>query len=401
MSETAQLTTFRYEAQTRDGHTLSGQLDADSAEAAQSALSQSGLAVIEIERASRPARARRLGGADFATFNQQLAQLTQAGLPIEEGLRLIAQDMPGRGTAAAVQQVADDIEAGTPLDEAFERHQANFPPLYGRLIRAGVQSHQLPAVLFSLGRHLELLQRLRATLWRAAAYPMVVLIAVAALLAFMGQVIVPPFRAMFADFDVQLPILTKTVLASATWTPIAALVVAGVVVLGVCLWLSARATGRAQAFVDYVLMPVPLIGAILKRNLAARWCDALRLGVDAGLDLPDALALAGDVTASPKAQADSRTLIETVESGQMIRAHAPLQAVPSAVPAAIQLGAERRDLGGVLADLARMYHQQAEFRMQAMQTLMTPILLALLTVVIGTVTIGLFLPLVTLMQSLM
>ena len=102
---------------------------------------------------------RALGGDDFVAFNQQLAQLAKAGLPLERGLRLIAADL-GRGRLArAITEVADELERGTPLAEAFDRHRGRFPSLYGRLVDAGVRSGNLSEVLLNLGRHLDMGQR--------------------------------------------------------------------------------------------------------------------------------------------------------------------------------------------------------------------------------------------------
>ncbi|MFW6061157.1 MAG: type II secretion system F family protein [Phycisphaeraceae bacterium] len=402
MSTTTSLPSFRYQAQTRGGHAISGQIDAPSADDAHHALLDSGLSVIELEQAEqRSPRPRRLGGADFVAFNEQLAQLTKAGLPIEEGLRLIAQDMPSRRMADAVQRVVDELESGTPLEEAFEKHRGHFPPLYAQLVAAGVRSHQLPAVLFSLGRYLELLARLRATLWRACAYPAMVFLSIAAVLVFIGYFIVPPFEDIMADFGAEVPALTTTVFTLAQWTPhLAGALVLLVLAVALC-GVGAIATGRMQALIDHVLMPIPLIGPILQRNLVARWCDGLRLGVEAGLDLPAAIAMASDVTASPRAQHDGQALIETIEVGRPLNVHPPLRTLPRVVPVAMHLGAERHDLAGVLADLARLYQQQAEFRVQTMQMVLTPVFLLLMAFVIGTIVGALFLPLVSLMNELM
>ena len=98
-----------------------------------------------------------------------------------DGLRLIAADLRGGGGALSrtVEQVAAELERGTPLPEAFEKYKGQFPSLYGRLVGAGVRAGNLPGVLFNLGRHLELVQRLREALWRSLAYPLAILVGLA------------------------------------------------------------------------------------------------------------------------------------------------------------------------------------------------------------------------------
>ncbi|MEX2388339.1 MAG: type II secretion system F family protein [Phycisphaeraceae bacterium] len=393
---------FAYEAQSGDGHALSGTIEASSAEDARNTLTGMGLRLVELEQQVASAvRPRALRGAEFAAFNQQLAQLTEAGLPVERGLRLIARDMGNARLAGTIETVADELEKGASLPEAFDRHRDKFPPLYGRLIDAGVKSSQLPAVLLSLGQHLELIHRLHATLWRAAAYPIIVLLGIVAVMAFLGMAIVPGFREIFEDFDTRLPALTESVFAAAEWMP--ALSIGGLVVLVTAIvgwWLLALG-GRAQAVSDYVLMPLPLIGPVLRANLVARWCDAARLGVQAGLDLPAAFDLAGEAVASPLALRDAAALRQTLEAGRPLDDHPRLLVIPATVPTAIHLASQRHDLSAMLENLTRMYQQQADLRLSTLQITLTPLLLIFMAMMIGVVVSALFLPLVQLMNSVM
>src|SRR5690348_17070364 len=143
-------TTFAYAAQTYDGQALSGTIDAADLTDAARRLETLRLRVIRLDKVAKPPRPRRLGEEDFTTFNQQLAQLTAAGMPIERGLRLVAEDMRSGRLAQAVHSVADELERGASLPEAFERHHRLFPPLYGTLVGAGVRSGNLSGMLLNL-----------------------------------------------------------------------------------------------------------------------------------------------------------------------------------------------------------------------------------------------------------
>ncbi|MFA9480378.1 type II secretion system F family protein [Phycisphaerales bacterium AB-hyl4] len=399
---TLQRRTFRYEAQSPDGHALAGTIEADTADEARHSLSDMGVRLVEFEMQDETAaRSRPLHGGHFAAFNQQLAQLTAAGLPVERGLRLIARDMNNPRLAQTVNDVATELEQGASLPEAFDRHRQKFPRLYGRLVDAGVRAIQLPAVLFNLGQHLELIQRLHATLWRAAAYPIVVLAGIVAVMVFLGVVIVPGFRDVFRDFDMQLPVQTEFVFAVSEWMPAIAVLVVVLLVGGVMGWKLLTWNGRAQAVSDQFFMPWPLLGPVLRANLVARWCDAVRLGVQAGMDLPAALELAGEAVNSPLVRRDVRALRETLEAGQPLDEHPRLAVIPATVPAAIHLASQRHDLAEMMENLARMYQQQAELRLTTLQITLTPLLLVVLALIIGTVVSAMFLPLIQLMQSVM
>ena len=136
-----------------------------------------------------------------------------------------------------------------------------------------------------------------------------------------------------------------------------------------------------------------MIGIVIKRNMVARWCDALSLGVHAGLDLPKAVELACNAMASPSLKRDGQRLIAHLESGGALDAMAGGGSViPAAVPAAISLGSEQHDLVTTLDSLGEMYQRQAELRLGAVRALFGPILIVLLGSMIFVVIIARLLP---------
>lgn len=435
-------THFTYQAQTDSGQRMSGVVEAPGTDAAVAYLEALRLRVISIEPLNRdPNRvsaadtggngdtaaaataaagtARPLRGEDFVAFNQQLAHLTKAGLPVERGLRLIAADMRRGKLARTVNQVAEELERGTPLPEAFDKHRDKFPPLYGRLVEAGVKTGNLSGVLLNLGQHLHLVQRLRGALWRAVTYPAAVFVGLLLVLTFLGVTVVPQFETlyeeMFADakprFDWRsqtyepkptIPPVTLALFAASRAAP-AVMVALLALVAGVPLaWAALRAAGRGGWLVDRLVLPLPLVGPVLRNNLAARWCDAVRLGVSAGLDLPAAIRLAGDATDSPRLRREGEALVALLEAGQPLAAAtaARRRVLPATVPAAIELASGHHDLPHTLQTLAEMFQRQAEARLAAIPAVLTPMLLILISVVIGFVIAGLLLPMTTLLRNL-
>jgi type II secretory pathway component PulF len=391
---------FAYEAQTADGEPMTGTIDAPDVEHATRQLQALRLRVVRIEPVSRPRRSAPLRGDDFIAFNQQLSQLTAAGLPVEQGLRLIAQDMRSGRLAATVEQVAAELERGTPLGEAFDKHRAKFPPLYGRLIEAGVRAHNLPGILLNLGRHLELVSRIRAMLWRAMSYPLMVLIGLMIVLLFLTTSVIPQFEQTFRDFGIKLPVITQLMLSSAYWLPPLLIALIGLIVVPIVLWPILRASGWSGPIVEHVLLHFPLIGTVLRRNLVARWCDALRIGVEAGLDLPAAIALAGDAVGSSKLRDDGQRLVGALESGVPLEAGRPTRLIPHTVVAALELAQSHHDLPTTLATLSQMYQQQAETRLGMIPAILTPLLLILTALVIGFVVLALFAPFLSLLRAI-
>ncbi|MDQ3440397.1 MAG: type II secretion system F family protein [Planctomycetota bacterium] len=393
-------TSFAYEAQTEQGQPLSGTIDAPDAEHASNLLQSLRVRVLRIDPVGFAARSAPLRGEDFASFNQQLAHLTAAGLPVEHGLRLIAQDMRSGRLAETIRTVAGELERGTPMGEAFDRHREKFPPLYGRLVEAGVRSGNLSGMLLNLGRHLELVNRLRGMMWRATAYPLIVLVVLLVVLLFISGWIIPQFESLFADFGVRLPQVTQLLLGTSGWLPPLLIGFLAAIALVVLLWPILRLSGGDQVVVEALVLPAPLVGPVLRRNMIARWCDALRLGVDAGLDLPRAIGLANEAVGSRALRRDGETLITTLEQGRPLdEAALRLRMIPATVSATIELGRGKAQLSETLAALSELYQQQAEVRLNLIPAILTPLMLIFTAVIIGLVVLGLFAPLISLIQA--
>ncbi|HTW94926.1 MAG TPA: type II secretion system F family protein, partial [Tepidisphaeraceae bacterium] len=163
---------FSYKAKTPGEQFISGTINAgDEAQAMQS-LRELGLTEINLTLAATGAP---LSTDDFFAFNQQLAQLAGAGLPVEYSLRLLAQEMRRGRLQSVIEQVAGDMERGKTMAQAIDARRGQFPPLYARIIDAGVRCGNLQAVLLNLGRHLSMVKRIQNLLWQTFTYPVLVL----------------------------------------------------------------------------------------------------------------------------------------------------------------------------------------------------------------------------------
>ena len=390
---------FAYEAQTDDGQRINGTIEAANAELAMQRLQAMRLRVMELAPASRPIAGRALRGDDFLAFNQQLAQLAAAGLPVEQGLRFMAADVRRGRLARTIEQLAAELESGTPLEQAFEKFRTRFPPLYGQIIRAGVKSGNLSGVLLSLGRHLDLVQRLRAMLWRAVSYPLLVLVSLGFLLSFLGIVVLPRFGAIYRDLHLELPWVTQALLALSRAAPALLIALLGLIIGLPLAWRLLERPGYSPYVIDSVVIPLPLIGPVLRANLTARWCDMARVGVEAGLDLPTAIELADDAAASPRLADDGRTLIEALSAGKPLTTWR-MRLLPPTVPAAIQFASGQHDLPTTLGALSDMYQRQAELRMAVIPGILTPLLLLLIAMLVAFVIAGLLAPFLSLINGI-
>lgn len=391
---------FAYRAQTRDGQTISGTIDAISLAEATKRLESLPLSGLKIEPAAHIPRPGALRGDDFAAFNQQLAQLTAAGLPVEQGLRLIAAEM-GRGSLRrTLDLVAGDLEKGMTLPQAIEKHRGQFPSLYAHLVDAGIRTGNLPRILLNLGRHLTLVRRLQAMLWRTFPYPILLCFGFIAMVWLFLARVVPQFQGIFKDFHTELPMLTQIVMsisqgASGTMGQVLLTLMGLTVAAFILVWM----TGRERVVGERVLLWIPLIGPVLRRNLISRWCDAVGIGVDAGMDLPAAIGMADDAIGSAALRSDGQAIISAISSGRPIADVRRGRVLPPMVISAIDLSAQKNDLPQGLLSLSQLYQQQAELRLGAAEVILMPMLIIFLGIIIGLVVMAMFAPMISLIDA--
>jgi type IV pilus assembly protein PilC len=175
--------------------------------------------------------------------------------------------------------------------------------------------------------------------------------------------------------------------------------IALVILAVIGLWIMGR-TRRGSDLVERLILPLPLVGPILRWNLLARWCDALYLGVQAGLDFPACIDIANDAVDSRKLSADGKQMIQRLQAGQDIDTATGYRFLPAIIPASLQLGAKQNSLPATVSTLAKMYQEQAEVRLNVLPSALSPVLLLLITVCVGLSVASALIPMIRLIQGL-
>jgi type IV pilus assembly protein PilC len=255
-------------------------------------------------------------------------------------------------------------------------------------------------MLLNLGRHMELVQRLRGAIWRAAAYPLMVMAGVLIVVTFLAFGVIPQFNRLFNDLRLadRLPGLTRAMMMMPQIMPWALGVLGVIAVVIAAMWISMKRSGRENELMERWLLPLPLVGPILHYNLLARWCDAMGLAISGGMDLPQAIEMADDAVVSPALTRDGSALIAALTAGHPLESVTQTKMLPATIVAAIALASKQNDLPAALATLSDMYQQQAQLRLALLPGLLTPILVIVIAIIIGTIILALFLPFLTLLR---
>lgn len=402
----SQCMTLQYRAQTPEGSSFNGTVEALDVQAAYEQLSSLGLTVLEIKPLDRSMfnwPTRGITGMDLQLFNEQLITLTKSGMPVEQGLKMIAHDLSSSRLKTAVTQVVSELDKGQSLPDAFESQKKHFPAMYARLMAIGTSTGRLPRVLMNLSEHLKMVAQLRASLSRAIAYPLTVFLLFMVLMLFILLNILPQFEKLFSDFGPDLPGLTILLIQLSKW---ASGMLPGQVIPGVVwmilppLILFAIVGPWRRNSTDRMMRYVPMIGAVMRRHVVSRWCDGVAMGVNASMDLPQAMQLAADLIHLPSVTQDTMKLIACVQEGRPFSTLPKLNVIPATVLATIELAENGRSLHTSLADLSNMYRQQASLRLLSLESFLMPALLCIVGFFMGTTVIAMMLPLLKLITNL-
>lgn len=396
------MATFQYNALTGAGRLMKGTIEAGSPAEAAETLKQMELNVNVLEKAKPEQPRTPVGRNEFLLFNQQLASITKAGVPLERGLRELSRDIASKSMRRLIADIAADLEAGVPIEDAFGKRAQQFPPLYGRILKAGVETGRLSEMLTSLNRHLELAGHTRRIIFEAVSYPLVILTLGAIIITGVFRFVIPQFRPVLEEMvGGRLNPLTRGVMALADhvlsfWLGVGILVGAGVLGL-----TALAATPAGRRFREGLLLRVPVIGRLYCNSVLSRMAEAMAVLIGAGCDIPEALRLGAVSSGSEKLLLDSEIVAGNVEQGaNILAAGQRARLLPQLFLYSIQLGAQRNELRDNLYSLGEMHADQARVGQAHLQIVLLPLLLALIGGVIATAVLAMFLPIIQVVTSL-
>jgi type II secretory pathway component PulF len=385
---------FEYRAVTAGGARSKGVTHAPSRAEAFRALSAMGLTPIAIH-ALHPRRARRarVRPQDIADFTHRLAVLVAARISLAEGLRSIAEQDAGTRLAGIIDDVARRVESGARVADALAVHEDRFGRVYVRTVRAAEESGSLPAMLDYLADMLERQAETRAQARGALMYPLCVCAVLLLALAFMLVFVVPRFAALFAARGVELPALSRALIAGSEsvqafwWVYLPAAAGAA--------WTLRRfaRTERGSLLIDALLHRVPYVGRALRALGIARFAQVLGVCVGSGVGLIDAIRLAGEASGRPLLATDAARMAEQVRVGGRLRA--VLETCGYLSPFARRMlgaGEEASDLPRMCELVARQHDRQAAQLLKNLGTVIEPVLVVAIAGAVMVIALSIFLP---------
>ena len=336
----------------------------------------------------------------FLIFNQQFMTLVRAGLPIVQGLDLLADRLTDEKLGRHVQAVRDEVKTGTVLSDAFA-NQNVFPAIYVTSVLAGEKSGSLVEVLERYVTYQKLSLALRKKLITSLLYPAVLMVLVICLIVFLVTYVVPNFAALYQSMDAKLPLATTILIAVGTTARNYVLVGFGLLALtigGLYLWSRRPA---AQETLDRIKMSFPLVGEVWTKYQVAQLARVLGTLLLGGIPLVQALETAGRSMGSVLLKkALDRTSHLVREGRALSKALSSTGVIPGLAVDMMEVGESTGALPQMLNSVAEFYEDDVATRMTALLSLIEPAIMIFMGIFVAFVLVALYLPIFSLADSI-
>ena len=364
-------------------------------------------------RAAAPATAQRKGIVLFERktvkprvqmiFTRQLATLIDSGLPLLRALTVLEKQERDKVLKNTIAKLSDAVQGGSTFSEGLSHHPKIFNDLYVNMVRAGELGGVLELVLSRLAEFQEKAQKIKNKVVSAMVYPIIVMFLAVAIMGFLLVFIVPRFEAIFQDMlgDKPLPAITLFVIGTSNAVKNNWAIIIGAVALGV---IGSKLLGRTPAgriAIDRVKLRTPLFGDLLRKTAISRFSRTLGTLVTSGVPILQALNITRETAGNTVIASAISQVHDSVKEGESIVQ--PLEAsgaFPPMVISMIDVGEETGQLPEMLLKIAEVYDDEVDNSVAGLTSMLEPIMIVFLALVVGTIVIALFMPLISIISGL-
>jgi len=392
--------TFRYLAIGPDGQHVEGALEVQSEALAERALWDADFTVVSIRPVRKMPGLKQVFPSLFAvkkreliTFSRQLATLLEAGVPVMRSLELLEEQAGGGTLAEAIRGVARSVRGGSTFADAVREHPAVFPPLYGRLIELGERTGHIEEMLRQIATYMEREEAVIGRVRSALAYPAFVIVLAIVVVAVLMTTALPSLVQLFGEFDGELPITTRILIATTNFTSahrMQLILLTAIVVVGGA-WFFQRPEGKRV--VDRAVLRIPVIRDVVINANAARFSRTLAMLLRAGLPLTEIMELVVRTTDNSVLRREVEAVQQRLLDGEGLSG--PMQAegrYPRMLVQMVAVGEETGTLDGNLEITAEFYTREVDQKVDALTGMLTPALTIVIGVIVAFVALSLVMP---------
>lgn len=389
---------YTYSAKSPTGQTVKGKVEAKNAHGAAAELRDRKLFVISVKAVNEGSLAevqKALFGVkydDIVNFTRQLSTMISAGLPLANALSILSQQSRTQ-MSQLVTAILQDVEGGLTFADSLAKHPKQFDKMYIQLVRAGELGGVLDNVLLRLADNMEKTKAFRGKTKGALIYPVIVIIAMVVVAFIMMIFVIPQMMALYEDFDAELPLPTKFLMAISTFMVNFWWAVIGSIALGIFgfrKWVSTKA-GRLQW--DQIVLRLPLIGPLVVKITLTEFTRTMSLLLTSGVSLLQALEIVMDAVPNTVYQNALTESAKMVEKGvSLSQAISRYQDFPPILQQMTAVGEETGKLDSVLLKLSSYFEQESEQAIKNMTAAIEPMIMIVLGIGVGVMVIAVIMP---------
>jgi len=391
-------TVFLWKGKTAKGETLSGEYEAAEKNAAGSYLRKRRITITSIKKKPKDInigflQRKGVGVKDLSVFTRQFATMVNAGLPLVQCLDVLGRQLEKPHFKEVVLQVTADVEGGSTLAEALEKHPKVFSDLYVNMIAAGEAGGILDVILGRLAVFLEKADALQRKVKGAMTYPVIVLTVAGGACIFMLMFVIPVFAKMFSDFGGTLPAPTRIVMGVSDFIRGYWWALVGGSALATFMYKRYRATESGRRTTDKLSMKIPILGNVILKSAVARFTRTLGTLIGSGVPILQGLEITSRTAGNKVIQEAIAATAISISQGDTIAAPLKESGVfPPMVVQMIGIGEQTGALDEMLAKIADFYDDEVDAAVEALTAAIEPIMIVIMGGMVGSMLVAMYLP---------
>ncbi len=390
---------FTWVGTDRGGKTVRGEMRAVGTAQVNALLRRQGIRVVEVKR--QRLRGGRITEKDIALFTRQMATMMKSGVPLLQAFDIVGKGHSNAAVAKLLFDIKTEVETGSSLKQAFEKHPLYFDALFCNLIGAGEAAGILDSLLDRLATYKEKILAIKSKIKAALFYPAAIVVVAFVITSIIMIFVIPSFKSVFASFGADLPAPTLMVMSMSDffveyWWAI----FGGVGFAGWFFFYTWKRSRKMQMFMDRVMLRVPVFGDLVRKSAIARWTRTLSTMFAAGVPLVEALdSVAGAAGNYDYYVATKKVQSEVSTGSSLTSAMAGTEVFPNMVIQMVTIGEEAGSLDAMLSKVADFYEQEVDDSVEALSSLMEPMIMVVLGTLIGGLVIAMYLPIFKMGQA--
>jgi type IV pilus assembly protein PilC len=392
--------TYLWEGKDKSGKIIKGQMRAGGQAVVQVTLRRQGIVVTKVHR-QKLGRGGRVSDKDVTLFTRQMATMMKAGVPLLQSFDIVGKGHANPAVARLLMGIKTDVETGASLASAFRKYPLHFDALFCNLVAAGEQAGILETLLERLATYKEKILAIKSKIKSALFYPIAIIVVAFIITAVIMIFVIPAFKEVFTNFGADLPAPTLFVMGISDvfvkyWYIIFPAVI-GSVWGFLALW---KRSLPVQMFMDRTMLKLPVFGDLIKKSTIARWTRTLSTMFAAGVPLVEALDSVGGAAGNYVYLMATREIQRKVSTGTSLTTSMQESNVfPNMVTQMVSIGEESGSLDSMLGKVADFFEAEVDDAVDALTSLMEPMIMVVLGVVIGGMVIAMYLPIFKLGQA--